>query len=47
MSMYKGETGPVTMAVLCVLAVLGSRPRGEGKRARLPLLDCGTGTSSQ
>ena len=47
MSMYKGETGSVTMAVLCALAVLGSHTRGEEQRPCLSLLDRGTGTTSQ
>ena len=45
--MYKGEIGPVTMAVLWALAVLGACPRGEAQRPCLPLLDRGTGTISQ
>ena len=47
MSMNKGETDPVTMAVLCALAVLGSRTRGEEQGPCLSLLDRGTGTTSQ
>ena len=47
MSMYKGETGPVTIAVLCALAVLGSPPPGEGQPPCLLLLDRGTGATSQ
>ena len=44
--MYKGESGLVTMAVLCALAVLEPRPRGEEQRPCLSLLDRGTGTTS-
>ena len=47
MLMYKVETGPVTMAVLCVLALLGLRPRGEGQQPCLLLLDRGTGATSR
>ena len=47
MMMYEVETGPVTMAVLCVLAVLGLRPRGEGQRPSLLLLNRGTGATSR
>ena len=47
MSMGEGGAGPVTLVVLRILAVLGSRPVGRGRWPCLLPLDRGTGVTSR